>query len=209
MKELKLKAHWRLVVRLARLIVNDHERGKYGHDHLLLDLDNVLGQREYAGAYLARHGHGVPGIVHLGLGVVVALELLVLDAARLDRVDQIADDARVRYCRVLKALYERLFTRRFQLPQKLHVYKLHAPIYEQKQVYFIVGPLNDAVFVDELALTCQFLQERQHIGAHQLPDKRQCKHFVLVLQVGALDADKLKIHLFGTDLNRIIAIVQY
>ncbi len=85
----------RLVVRLGWLIVNDHQCGKYGHDHLLLDLDDVLRQREYASTYLTRHRHRIPGIVHLGLDTVVRLQLLIFDASRLDRVDQITDDTRI------------------------------------------------------------------------------------------------------------------
>ena len=78
---------------LLGLKVLDHKDGKDGHDHLLLSLHDVLGQRENARAYLARHGDGVARVLHLGLVRVLALEHLEAHRRRLNGVDEVAYDA--------------------------------------------------------------------------------------------------------------------
>ena len=82
----------------------NHERGEDGHDHFRLELNNILGQSEYASADLASDRDRVTRVVHLVLVEVARLEQIVSNRRWLDAVYHVADHTRVRDERILERL---------------------------------------------------------------------------------------------------------
>ena len=81
----------------------DHERGKDGHDHLWLELHNVLGQGEYTRANLSGQRNGISCVAHTFFFVGSAsVEHPVVHRVWSDAVDEVANDARVANDRILE-----------------------------------------------------------------------------------------------------------
>jgi len=74
------------------LVSNSHDGGEDSHDHLVLNLNEILREGKNGGTNLAGHGNGVLGILHLvdGGGGAVDDEI-VADGAVFDRINEIDD----------------------------------------------------------------------------------------------------------------------
>lgn len=87
--------------------VDQHEAGVDGHDHLVLDLGEVLGEGVDGRADLPRHGDGVLGVAHAVVGgevpPVAHLDHGVVDDAGAHRVDEVDDRQGRRVDRILRS----------------------------------------------------------------------------------------------------------